>query len=58
MRLGGRLGELFVECAEKVEFPGFGFFRQGGNCALRGEDGSQRGNATRRIYQGWRLGVY
>jgi hypothetical protein len=38
-----RVGEVFVECAEKTGFPGFGFFRRGDNCALRGEDGSQRG---------------
>jgi hypothetical protein len=31
-----RVGEVFMECAEKKEFPGFGFFRQGANCALRG----------------------
>jgi hypothetical protein len=23
-----RVGEVFVECAEKAEFPGFGFLRQ------------------------------
>jgi len=27
---------VFVECAGKTGFPGFGFFRQGDNCALRG----------------------
>jgi imidazolonepropionase-like amidohydrolase len=37
-----RVGEVFVESAGKTEFPGFGFFRQGDNCALRGENGSQR----------------
>jgi hypothetical protein len=31
-----RVGEVFVECAGKTGFPGFGFFRQGDNCALRG----------------------
>jgi hypothetical protein len=31
-----RVGEVFVECAEKIGFPGFGFFRQGNNYALRG----------------------
>jgi hypothetical protein len=31
-----RVGEVFVECAEKEGFPGFGFFRQGDNCTLRG----------------------
>jgi hypothetical protein len=31
-----RVGEVFVECAEKMGFPGFGFFRQGNNYALRG----------------------
>src|ERR1039457_3058091 len=31
-----RVGEVFMECAEKVGFPGFGFFRQGNNYALRG----------------------
>jgi hypothetical protein len=30
------VGEVFVECAEKTGFPGFGFFRQGNNYALRG----------------------
>jgi hypothetical protein len=30
------VGEVFVECAEKAGFPGFGFFRQGDKCALRG----------------------
>jgi hypothetical protein len=28
MRAGGRLEEVFLECAEKMEFPGFGFLRQ------------------------------
>ena len=37
---------MFVVCAEKMEFSGFGFFQQGGNCALRGEDGSQRGKCN------------
>ena len=41
-----RVGEVFVECAGKTGFPGFGFFRQGDNCALRGEDGSQRGKCN------------
>ena len=31
-----RGGEVFVEGAGKTGFPGFGFFRQGDNCALRG----------------------
>jgi hypothetical protein len=31
-----RVGEVFVECAEKIGFPGFGFFRQSNNYALRG----------------------
>jgi hypothetical protein len=31
-----RVGEVFVECAEKTGFPGFGFFLQGNNYALRG----------------------
>jgi hypothetical protein len=31
-----RVGEVFVKCAEKTGFPGFGFFRQGNNYALRG----------------------
>ncbi len=35
-----------MECAEKKRFPGFGFFWQGDNCALRGEDGSQRGKCN------------
>jgi hypothetical protein len=30
------VGEVFVKCAEKTGFPGFGFFRQGNNYALRG----------------------
>jgi hypothetical protein len=30
------VGEVFVECAEKTGFPGFGFFLQGNNYALRG----------------------
>jgi hypothetical protein len=34
-----RVGEVFMECAEKGGFPGFGFFWQGANCALRGQDG-------------------
>ena len=37
-----RVGEVLVECAGKTGFPGFGFFRQGDNCALRGEDGSRK----------------
>ena len=41
-----RAGEVFVECSEKTGFPGFGFFRRGDNCALRGEDGSQRGKCN------------
>src|ERR1039457_1845010 len=41
-----RVGEVFMECAEKKRFPGFGFFWQGDNCALRGEDGSQRGKCN------------
>jgi hypothetical protein len=41
-----RVGEVFAECAEKTGFPGFGFFRRGDNCALRGEDGSQRGKCN------------
>ena len=31
-----RVGEVFMECAEKEGFPGFGFFRKGANCALWG----------------------
>jgi len=31
-----RVGEVFVERAEKIGFPGFGFFRHGNNYALRG----------------------
>jgi hypothetical protein len=31
-----RVGELFVECAGKTRFSGFGFFWQSSNCALRG----------------------
>jgi len=31
-----RVGEVFMECAEKEGFPGFGFFRQGANYALWG----------------------
>jgi hypothetical protein len=31
-----RVGEVFVECAEKTRFPGFGFFWQGDNRALLG----------------------
>jgi hypothetical protein len=31
-----RVGEVFVECAEKTRFPDFGFFWQGNNYALRG----------------------
>jgi len=31
-----RVGQVFMECAEKKEFPGFGFFWQGANCALWG----------------------
>jgi hypothetical protein len=37
--LGGqkvRAGEAFVEGAGKTGFPGFGSFRQGEDCALRG----------------------
>jgi hypothetical protein len=34
-----RVGEVFVECAEKAGFPGFGFFGQGDNPALRGRRG-------------------
>jgi hypothetical protein len=30
------VSEVFVECAEKTGFPGFGSFRLGENCALRG----------------------
>jgi hypothetical protein len=41
-----RAGEVFVECADKTGFPGFGFFRRGDNCPLRGEDGSQRGKCN------------
>jgi len=41
-----KVGEVSVECAEKTGFLGFGFFRQGDNCALRGEDGSQRGKCN------------
>jgi hypothetical protein len=26
-----RVGEMFMECAEKTRFSGFGFFRQGEN---------------------------
>ena len=33
-RLG--FGEVFVDCAEKKGFPGFGYIRQGANCGLRG----------------------
>ena len=40
-----RVGEVFMECAEKEGFPGFGFFRQGANCALWGENGSRRKNS-------------
>jgi hypothetical protein len=29
-----RVGEVFVECAEKTRFPGSGFFWQGDNRAL------------------------
>jgi hypothetical protein len=31
-----RIGEVSVKCAEKTGFPGFGFFRHGGNRVLRG----------------------
>jgi hypothetical protein len=31
-----RVGEVFMECAEKEGSPGFGFLRQGANCALWG----------------------
>ena len=31
-----RAGGVFVEGTEKIGFPGFGFFRQGNNYALRG----------------------
>jgi len=41
-----RVGEVFVEGAEKAGFHGLGFFRQGDNYALRGEDGSQRGKCN------------
>ena len=41
-----RVSEVFVECAGKTGFAGFGFFRQDDNCALRGEDGSQRGKCN------------
>jgi hypothetical protein len=41
-----RVGEVFVECVEKAGLPGFGFFPQGDNCALRGEDGSRRKKCT------------
>ena len=30
------MARCFVECAEKTRLPGFGFFRRGDNCALRG----------------------
>jgi hypothetical protein len=32
-----RVDEVFMECAEKEGFPGFGFFRKGANCALWGQ---------------------
>src|ERR1035438_3478168 len=50
-----RVGEVFMECAEKKRFPGFGFFWQGDNCALRGEDGSQRGKCNSQDHKdgGW-----
>jgi uncharacterized Zn-binding protein involved in type VI secretion len=55
-----RVGEVFVESAGKTEFPGFGFFRQGDNCALRGENGSQRKkcNSEDQRIKGRRRGVY
>jgi hypothetical protein len=41
-----RVGEVSMECAGKIGYPGFGFFRQGDNYPLRGEDGSQRGRCN------------
>ena len=32
------VGEVFVECTEKTEFPGFGFSRQGSMGAWRGQE--------------------
>src|SRR5580704_6506214 len=43
MRPGVRLGEVFVECAENTEFPGFGFLRQAKIAPRGGENGSRRG---------------
>ncbi len=50
---GVRVGEVFVECAEKTELPGFGFLRQaktapwGGKTAPEGKtdpEGSKEGD--------------
>jgi hypothetical protein len=38
-----RLGELFVECAENTEFPGFGFLRQAETAPWGGKNSSQGG---------------
>ena len=38
-----RLGEVFVECAENTEFPGFGFLRQAETAPWGGNNSSQRG---------------
>jgi len=51
-----RVGKVSVECAGKKGFRDFGFFRQGDNCALRGEDGFGRIDATHNI-KGGRMGV-
>jgi hypothetical protein len=41
-------GEVFVECAEQTEFPGFGLSGQGENCPLRG----RRRLPTRKLHRG------
>jgi hypothetical protein len=38
-----RIDEVSIECAEKTGFPGFGAFRKGGNCILRGPKTASQG---------------
>ena len=38
-----RAGEVFVECAENTEFPGFEFLRQAKTALWGGVNGSRRG---------------
>jgi hypothetical protein len=67
VKSGGRevtVGEVSVKCAGNTGFPGFEFFRQGDNCALRGRrwlpkeklqlGGSKEGGW---MYTNWQPGV-